>query len=140
MNGSSSIRSRRQSPPAESSAPFSGHGRPARRMCCCIITWARSTARFGRGAFRKAERARLANRLRARGARNRFANRARSAFLKAPRPKRAVDLAHVMMQQHIRRAGRPWPEKGADDSAGGLCRLERIELEPFIEVVGAAHR
>ena len=72
--------------------------------------------------------------------RDRFADRAGAALLKAPRAKRAVDLAHVVMQQHVRRARRARPEKRADDAARRLRRLERIELEPLVEIVGAAHR
>src|SRR5262249_4915379 len=42
--------------------------------------------------------------LRASGARDRFADLARAAALEAPCAKRAVDLAHVVMQQHVRRS------------------------------------
>ena len=52
-SGSSSIRSRRRSPRAASSARSSGRVRRARRTCCCITTWARSTARSARGGFSK---------------------------------------------------------------------------------------
>ena len=77
---------------------------------------------------------------RARRRRDGLADRARSALLKPPRSKRAVDLAHVVMQQHVRRAGRPRAEKRADDAARRLRRFERIELVPLVEIVGAAHR
>ena len=61
-------------------------------------------------------------------------------FWKAPGAERAVDLAHVVMQQHVRRARRARAEERADDAARGLGRLERVELVPLVEVVGAAHR
>ncbi len=44
------------------------------------------------------------------------------------------------MQQDERRAGRARPGEGADDSACRLGRLQRLALEPFVEVIGRAHR
>jgi hypothetical protein len=51
-----------------------------------------------------------------------------------------VNLAHVVMQQHVRGAGRTRTEERADDAAGRLRALERIELEPLIEQVGGRLR
>ena len=86
----------------------------------------------GVGADRGAEGARTAC--------DRFADRPGPALLKAPRPKRAVDLTHVVVEQHVGRPRRPRAEKRPDDAARRLGRLQGIELEPLVEVVGAAHR
>ena len=77
---------------------------------------------------------------RARGARNRAAHRTVAALCESPGAKHPVDLAHVVVQQHVRGPGRARSEQGADDAARGLGRLERLGLEPFVEVVGRAHR
>ena len=50
----------------------------------------------------------------------------------APGAERAVDLAHVVVQQHVGRARRMRAEEGADDAAGGLGALERVEFEPVV--------
>ena len=43
------------------------------------------------------------------------------------------------MQQYVRRAGRPRPERGADDRAPGEMRLHDLALEVLIEKIGATH-
>jgi hypothetical protein len=40
-----------------------------------------------------------------------------------------------VMQQHVGGAGRAGPEESADDAAGGLRALERVEFEPLVEQV-----
>jgi hypothetical protein len=50
---------------------FLGVRSPGTRTCCCITTWARSTARFVRGDLRAAARARSQMRLRTRRAKRR---------------------------------------------------------------------
>src|SRR6266542_7025338 len=47
-----------------------------------------------------------------------------------PRTKCAIDLSHVMVQQHVGCARRSYTEEGADDSRSGHRRLEHISLEP----------
>jgi hypothetical protein len=44
-----------------------------------------------------------------------------------------------MVEQHVRGARRSGPEEGADDAARRLRGLEGVELEPLVQVVGAAH-
>ena len=58
----------------------------------------------------------------------------------APGAERAVDLAHVVVQQHVGRAGRARPLERADDARGAHRRLQRLGLEPLVEEVGRAHR
>ena len=85
----------------------------------------------GAGADRRAERLG--------GPRDALADGTRAALLESPGAECAVDLSHVMVEQHVGGAGRARPQEGADDSARRLGGLERIELEPLVEVVGAAH-
>ena len=59
---------------------------------------------------------------------------------KTPRAKRPVDLAHVVMEQHVGGAGRPHAQERADDARRGHRRLQDVGLEPLIEEVGRAHR
>ena len=70
------------------------------------------------------------------GLRDRRADAAGAVLGEAPGAERAVDLAHVVMQQHVRGARRARPEERADDAARGLRALERVELEPLVEQVG----
>ena len=77
---------------------------------------------------------------RARGARDRRADAAGAVLREAPGAERAVDLAHVVVQQHVGGAGRARPEERADDAARRLGALERIELEPLVEQVGRGLR
>src|SRR3954469_16945071 len=86
----------------------------------------------GAGANLRAERLR--------GARDGIRDRASAALLEPPRAERAVDLPHVVVQQHVRAAWRPRSEKSADDAARGLRGLERIELVPLVQIVRAGHR
>ena len=59
---------------------------------------------------------------------------------KTPGAERTVDLAHVVMEQHVRRSRRTRAEECADDTARRLRTLERIELEPLVEQVGGRLR
>ena len=68
------------------------------------------------------------------------AHAARAVLGEAPRAEGTVDLAHVVMQQHVGGAGRAGPEEGADDAAGGFRALERIEFEPLVEQVAGRLR
>ena len=74
------------------------------------------------------------------GAGDGLADGAGPAFGESPGPERAVDLPHVVVQQHVRRPRRAGSEKRADDPARRLGGLERVGLEPLVEVVGRAHR
>ena len=76
-------------------------------------------------------------RLRRRG--NRRADRTITALGKAPGAEHAVELAHVVMQEHISGARRARAEQRADDAARRLRALQRLALEPFVEIVGRAH-
>jgi hypothetical protein len=58
-----------------------------------------------------------------------------TSLCEAPGAEGAVDLPHVVMQQHVGRAGRARAQVGANDAARGLGALERVELEPFLEQV-----
>ena len=75
----------------------------------------------------------------ARRARNRRRHAAGAVLGEAPGAKRAVDLAHVVVQEDVGRAGRTRAEERADDAAHGLRRLQRFALEPLVEQVGRAH-
>ena len=57
----------------------------------------------------------------------------------APGPEGAVDLAHVVMQQHVGRARRVDAEVGADDARCAHGALQRRRLEPAVEELGRAH-
>src|SRR5436190_12593558 len=50
------------------------------------------------------------------GVRDCIRNRAGAATRNSPRAKRAVNLAHIMMQQNVSRTRRAHAEKGPDDS------------------------
>src|SRR5687767_3149379 len=62
-----------------------------------------------------------------RGARDRVRDRAGAPLLKAPGAECSIDLAHVMVQQHVRGAGGAWSKKSSDDAARGFRRLQRVE-------------
>ena len=66
-------------------------------------------------------------------------NRASTAAGESPGAKRAVDLAHVVVQQNVGGSGRAHAEKGADDSRGRHRGLEHVGLEPLVEKVDRAH-
>ena len=51
----------------------------------------------------------------------------------------AVDLAHVVVQQHIGRARRAGPQRRADDARAGEMRLHQVGLEILVEVLRRAH-
>ena len=58
----------------------------------------------------------------------------------SPRPERAVDLTHVVVEQHVGRPRRAHAEKCSDDPRGGHRRLEDVGLEPLIQEIHGAHR
>ena len=71
---------------------------------------------------------------------DRFRHAAGAAFGQSPRPEGAVDVAHVVVEQHVGGAGRSHAEERADDPGGGHRRLQHVGLEPLIEEVHRAHR
>ena len=71
---------------------------------------------------------------------DRVGDRARAAAREAPRAEGAVDLAHVVVQQHVGRARRAHAEERADDARGRHRRLQHVGLEPLVEEVDGAHR
>src|SRR5579863_7756259 len=71
--------------------------------------------------------------------RNGVRDGAGAAARESPGAEGAVNLAHVVVQQHVGGAGRAYAEKGADNARGGHRRLEHIGLEPLVEKVGGAH-
>ena len=74
------------------------------------------------------------------GCGNRVGDRAGPAFCETPRSERSVDLSHVMVEQHVRRAGRTDPLERADDARRRHRRFQHIGLEPLIQKIGGAHR
>ena len=54
---------------------------------------------------------------------------------KTPGAERAVDFAHVVMEQHIRRPWRARTEERADDPAGGFGAFQRVGLEPLFKQI-----
>ena len=100
---------------------------------------ARSRGRRGRDARDRRLGADLgAERLRRAGDRVRHA--AGAALRDAPGAERAVDLAHVVVEQHVRGPGRADALVRADDPRRRHRRLERVGLEPLVEEVRRAHR
>ena len=71
---------------------------------------------------------------------NRIRDRAGSSARQPPGSERAVDLAHVVVQQNVSRAGAAHAQKGADDSGRRHRRLEHISLKPLVEKIDGAHR
>jgi hypothetical protein len=71
---------------------------------------------------------------------DRLADAAGAAFREPPRAKRAVDLAHVMVEQHVGGAGRAHAQEGADDAAHRHRRHQRLALEPLLEEIHRTHR
>ena len=57
-----------------------------------------------------------------------------------PRAELAVDLTHVVVQQHVGRARRAHAEKRADDARSRHGGLQHVGLEPLVQEVGCAHR
>ena len=84
-------------------------------------------------------RANLDTRLARRG-RNGIRDRAGAPLGESPRSERPVDFAHVVMEQHVRRARRAHTLKRADDARCRHRRLQHVGLEPLIEKIGRAHR
>ena len=74
------------------------------------------------------------------GGGDRERNGAGAAPGKAPRAERAVDLAHVVVQQHVGRTRRAHAEERADDAGRRHSRLEHVGLEPPVEKIDRAHR
>ena len=62
-------------------------------------------------------------------------SRAIAALAEAPRAERAVDLAHVVMEQNIRRARRARAKERADDPTGGFGTFQCVGLEPLFEQI-----
>ncbi len=76
----------------------------------------------------------------ARGTADRVADAAGPALGDPPRPERAVDLAHVVVEQDVRGPRALDALVGADDPGCGHRGLERLGLEPLVEEVRGAHR
>ncbi len=74
-----------------------------------------------------------------RGPRDRLAYAAGPAPGEPPSAHGAVDLAQIVVQQHVRCAGGSGAEERADDPAGRHGGLQGLRLEPLVEVVGGAH-
>ena len=66
---------------------------------------------------------------------DRAADSARAVLGKAPGAERAVNFAHIVMEQHIRRPRRARTQERADDPAGGFCTFQRVGLEPLFEQI-----
>src|SRR6266704_3120059 len=71
---------------------------------------------------------------------DRFADGPDPSLGESPGPEDAVQLAHIMMKEHVGGAGRAWTKERADDPARRLRRLEDVRLEPLIQKVRRAHR
>ena len=74
------------------------------------------------------------------GARERLGDGAHPAALETPRPGGAVDLAHVVVEQHVGGPRRGDAQEGADDAARRHGGLQGVGLEPAVEVVAGARR
>ena len=77
---------------------------------------------------------------RAGGVADRVADPAGPALGDAPRTECPVDLAHVVMEQDVGRAGALDALVRPDDPRRGHRGLERVGLEPLVEELGCAHR
>ena len=75
-----------------------------------------------------------------RGAGDRVGHAAGAALRDAPGTERAVDLAHVVVEQDVGRAGRVDALVRADDPGRRHRGLERVGLEPLVEEVLRGHR
>jgi hypothetical protein len=62
---------------------------------------------------------------------DRLRDRARAASRDPPRAERAVDLAHVVVQQDVRGARRLHALERSDDPRGAHRRDQRVGLEPL---------
>ena len=76
----------------------------------------------------------------ARRARDRVGDRSGSAASKSPRAERAVDLAHVVMEEHVGGSRRSHAEERPDDARRRHRGLEHVGLEPLVEKIHRAHR
>ena len=104
--------------------------RGRRRCVCPLRSWIRATGASVRIST-PASRAALGDRVR---------DRAGPAAREAPRAERAVDLAHVVVKQHVSGARRSHAEERSDDPRCRHRRLEHVGLEPLIEKIDGAHR
>src|SRR3546814_1184649 len=71
--------------------------------------------------------------------RHRLGAAAHAATREAPGANVAVDLAHVVMQQHIGGARRVDPEPGPDDAGAGEMGLHHLGLEVLVEEFADRH-
>ena len=71
---------------------------------------------------------------------DRVRDRTHAAAGEAPCADAAIDVAHDVMQQDVRRARRFDAEGRADDSGAGHRRLDQVVLEIVVEVLGRTHR
>ena len=67
------------------------------------------------------------------------ADGAGAAAREAPGAEGAVDLPHVVVEQHVGRARRAHAQERADDPRGRHRGLQGVGLEPLVEHVGRAH-
>ena len=75
----------------------------------------------------------------ARGIGNGIRDRARAAAAEAPRAERAINFAHVVMQQNISGSRRTNSKKRSDNAGGGHRGFKYICLKPLIEKISGAH-
>ena len=75
----------------------------------------------------------------AEGGGERLGDRAHPAAGEAPGADVAVDVAHVVVEEDVGRAGRHRAERGADDRGDGEVGLDDGVLEILVEEVGDAH-
>ena len=71
---------------------------------------------------------------------DRVRDAARAALRDAPGAEGAVDLAHVVVEEHVRRARALDALERADDPRRRHRRLERVRLEPLAQEVVGRHR
>ena len=72
------------------------------------------------------------------GAGDGFGDGAGAPAGETPGAEGSVDLAHVVVQKHVGRAGGTHAEHGADDAGDAHGRLEDVGFEPLVEVVCGA--
>src|SRR5206468_4891408 len=75
----------------------------------------------------------------ARGIGDGIRNGACAAAAETPGTERAVDFAHVVMEEDIRGSGRANTKERPDDAGGGHSCFENVSLEPLVEKIGRAH-
>src|SRR5258708_3082873 len=64
---------------------------------------------------------------------------ARTAAAESPGTERAVDFAHVVVEENVGGAGRTNAEECTDDTGSGHGGFEDIGFEPLVEKIGGAH-